>query len=252
MAKNTDQPIPAQAAPEGAAHADPGADDRKPMASGVGESRRFGGNQLPTEEQKRWESATIDGNPVDPAVWGKIPWRFTDQGQAEYNAGKARPLVEVTRAAEDKSIDRFRDGRISNHLLHGKDPLQVIMDRHLDSGSSGLWMDKEVIKRQGMTRGFLEYAVVRDAEGKPVEEMGMVLAAVPVEAKEEADRLYKNLGEQKLKDEQETVQRNADEALGPHSFKDLAKRKRMLDSIGGLEVEDAEQVAAETMPHEMG
>ena len=174
--------------------------------AGVGDSRPFIAEAGTFEPPRDWSRLTLNGQPIPEELWVKLPYRMTDQGAAEADAGKEPRRVEVLREARlesqtadellrtmndrtiQQSVDQFRE---SLELMEREDPLGVLMKRHTPEGHRGLFMSQRRCDEagRGLRRGVVDYQIVL-VDGKPVAHGGMFLASVPEELALRAEAYY--------------------------------------------------------------
>jgi hypothetical protein len=237
------------------------AEGAKPMAQGIGESRRFGGGGQPRD----LAGCTVNGDPLPPECWDTFPYSLTDQGKAEARelqkslpvGYQGRDRTEYNRIFDpDKKIAKFADDRqIPADDLEGlvivRDPLQPLLERHTPPGHRGMFLSKRKCQQEGLIRGVLEYQPVmikgEDGTMQRVECGGMFLASVPEELAVKSDRYWRSLNEDKKVQTIEKVRNQVEEVMNDRKLGDFARRRGISDALVGMEVEDQERGDAELL-----
>lgn len=236
----------------------------KAQSNGFGASKMHNAPAGTFKDDRDWSKLTLGGKPIPDHLIQVITYAQTDQGAAEAraqflaNGGVYSDVsVRVTRDREDKRIDAYGDElRESDGLTLVADPLALAMKKHTPVGHRGLFMSEKQCAEKGMLRGVVEYkkVLVKNDETDQMEEVrvgGMFLASVPEETARLAERHYDGINRDRMVHAQETVREQASQVLSEGGMRDLAQRRRTLDSLGGLEVEDPNIAGAELAAHEM-
>jgi hypothetical protein len=242
---------------------------KKARSRGVGESRI---HASPPDDPSRagmpdWSKLTLNGQPIPEHLWGSVPYRMTDQGAAEFNAGRERPRVEVVTDERDKKIiGQYREDLTNavplrgqaqragyipdadDPMQEGNDPFALLLKQHVPKGMHGMMMSTTRVKSEGMRRGRLMYEPLLDEQGRRIGLEGsasdMFIAIVPQEAYErEQKRLASNA---------QTAAVRAQDKVREHNDHNLTERarnrveRRNSDDFEGL-VDDTES-AVEGLP----
>lgn len=230
----------------------------KAMAQGIGASRLHGGHG-PASPPKS-EGCTVNGEPLPEEFWETFPYSLTDQGKAEAEAlRKTLPAgyagIDRTDYSEifddSKKAAKFRGDLAADTegLIIIKDPMAPLIEKHTPRGHHGMFMSKTVMSRQGLVRGVLEYQIVYADDGqggkKEVTCGGMILASVPQELYERAQRHYSGINREQQIAAVEQVQEQAQEIMD--SGRDRGRRKRFAQDIGDIMKEDDGAADAELM-----
>lgn len=228
----------------------PRKDANAPKVAGVGPSPVFGGNGAQTSDGHDWANATIQGQPVPeylkPGSGSGIPpidWRHTDQGIAEFNAGKEPVTARVTRDAvtapklgagvEEGLADAKRFGDANSEVLDWdtKNPLDTLADAHTPPGHRGRWMSQRNFLENGGARNF--QPVVKD--GKRVEYGGMFLASMPESVARQRDTVMAKRADDLVEAHNESALEQVTEDSGPKKAQILEALHRSGDT--GLQFE---------------
>lgn len=229
------------------------------MAQGYGESKVFAAPPGSFPEERDWSKLTINGFPISDALRTQITYQMTDQGAAEANEGKEPRRVEVLRDRtryqdihdDGRKLEAYRDNLGDEDMLIVDDPMAAVMKENLPEGHRGLFMGEKKIKESGMIRGVLKYQPVLDEKGQPVTIGGMILASVPEKAARAAEGRYDALNQAKQVQAVEKVQESADQVMSEQKLMDMARRRRTLDDLAGLSVDNGDAAAEEMgLPHE--
>jgi hypothetical protein len=237
----------------------------RPMAQGVGESKRFGGDG----PEKDLTGYTCNGLPIPKELWQSFPYSLTDQAKEEMagiNKGLARDLPHVYAGRDrseyervfdpDKKVRKFADDRRApdtEGLVIVRDPLQPLIERHTPAGHRGMFLSTKKCQQEGLIRGGVEYTRVMmdDPENPgtkiPVTCGGMFLASAPIDTVERADRYWRSLGQDQQRQAIEKVQQKAEEVMSTREMGDFARRRGIGDTLVGMEVEDQERGDAEML-----
>jgi hypothetical protein len=178
--------------------------ERPPVANGVGDSQRFGGNDPEISEAnlsdpRHMSNCTVNGERVPEHLWALLPYELTDQGSAERelaNFGKPKPSgVSITRdelhgrigqRGEDlsrgmRSIDA--NGVVRSEIIErgiqpydASDPMRELVLEHVPVGMRPLFLSSRRITATGSTRG---YTIARDERGEPIRLGTSILGYIP-------------------------------------------------------------------------
>ncbi len=195
---------------------------KKVQVGGVGESRRHGGHGPAIGEPKS-KDCHVNGEPLPEEFWNSFPYSLTDEGKAEAAALKRELPISYSGSDrtdysaifdDSKKADKFRDNLQGDTegLMIIKDPMAPLIEKHTPPGHHGMFMSKTVIGRQGLVRGVLEYRIVL-VDGKEVTCGSMILASVPIELYEKAQRHYASLARSQQVAAIEQVQAQAQDVL---------------------------------------
>lgn len=236
----------------------------KTMANGFGASKMHNAPAGTFKDGHDWSKLTLGGKPIPDHLMGGITYAQTDQGAAEARAAflanggvYSDVSVRVTRDRDDKRIDQYgSDLRESDGLTIVSDPLALAMRDNLPVGHRGLFMSEKQCAEKGMLRGVVEYkkVLVKNKDTGAMEEVrcgGMFLASCPEETAVAAERHYDGINRERMDYAQDKVREQADQVMSEGGMRDLAKRRRTIDSLAGLEVEDPNVAGAELAAHEM-
>jgi hypothetical protein len=126
----------------------------------------------------------------------KILYQQTDEGIAEYNAGKEPRRVEIVRDELSKSLDERRDAVKDFGMNLGDAPnsFREAMDKHIKPGMKGRFLAPRVVDRRGM-RGWER---VLDEEGKEVKVGEMFLCQMSAEAAKDRNKKVREYGRKLL------------------------------------------------------
>lgn len=225
-------------------------------------------------EPMNWDVLTVNGAPVPEHMRHLISYGMTDQGAAEVQAAKAdkpKPVVEFLRNGEDSLPQRFEDDLRSGIPIRAQlaregedidlsqfiqipkegtvDPLGIEMAKHIKPGQRGLFMSKARLNGADSTRrGVLNYAIVKDEHGKPVEVSGMVLGYVPEAAAKQAENFYREQGVQAQKRAENDLLEQQLEVTNTPEFKKAAGRNGFNDAFRGVERESSDSAALDFTP----
>jgi hypothetical protein len=201
---------------------------KAPRSTGIGESKVFVAEPGTFPEPDR--TLTVDGKSIPEHLVQLIPYEHTDQGRAEFNAGKQPSRVQILRDNVDKSVEHYRDDLMASvPLEEANDPLRILMDEHLPPGQRGLFMSVKKCDREGMMRGVLQYQPVlveKDGQKRRVEHGGLFLASVPEDAARRADKFYADKARGAMVNAVEKVQEQTDQFM-------TERRQRLVDRQGG-------------------
>lgn len=238
----------------------------KPMAQGVGESKRFGGGG----EEKDLSQCTVNGEPLPKECWPTFPYSLTDQGRAEAkklqdelsrtlpSVYKGRDRTSMERVMDpDKKLRKFADDRLANEidtngLVLARDAFQPIIERHTPKGHRGMMMSTRKCQQEGLIRAGVEYTkvLVKNEETgamEPVTCGGMFLASAPEHLVEKSQRYHRSLGGDQQKHVVEKVQDQARQVMRDSGMQDFAQRRGITDTLVGLEEENQERGDAELL-----
>lgn len=161
-------------------------------AAGIPESPRFGGD--PEAEKNPVLDCHVGGvlvrdMPIEAQT--RILYQQTDEGIAEYNAGKSEHRVSVVSEDFDKSLKQRKDDVLDRGMdnWEARDPLKEVYDKHISKGMRGKFLSQRRVKENGGTG---DYEVVKNTAGDPVMVRGMVLGQMPAERAEARNRHYRN------------------------------------------------------------
>jgi hypothetical protein len=234
---------------------------KKAQTQGVGASRPFVATPGTFEESYNWAKLTVNGQPIPEDLWGTFPYRMTDQGAIEFNAGKeparaevlrseplsSRPADELVRTMRDRSIEQSVDQfRESMELAELENPQEVLMKQHLPAGMRGLWMSERKVAKEGMRRGVLDYVpVLIEVDGKKerVRSGEMFLGMVPEAKARAADAHYARKAESQMVAAVETVQEQTEAFMTEGRQKRVVRQGR--GEYDGFQHEDSGQVMAD-------
>jgi hypothetical protein len=138
-----------------------------PISNGFGPSKLHASGE---GRDPKWDTATLNGQPIPEDLKDSLPWLYTDQGAAEANAGKgtvyARTIIdEVQRQADDED------------LFEVKHPLEAKASQ-VRPGFTPRFLSPKLCDFYGGpgARGF---EVVKDEHGEPIRHGGLILAEMP-------------------------------------------------------------------------
>lgn len=247
---------------------------KKAQSQGVGESKINAAPEGSFEREVDWASMTVNGEPIPEHLWGVMPWTYTDQGRAEFNAGKAPASgIQVLRDETDHAVRQFRDDRLSDipgdaqlerervtperiaeirAKFGGRataDRLGIIMNQHLPKGRRGRWMSQRVCDHegQGLRRGVLDWEpllVEKDGKMERVTLGNMFLASVPEKLAIEQDIYYEDLARQKMVAAVERSRELADE-IAPARKQRETMRRDFTEDTAGLVDDDPEMAVGQ-------
>lgn len=248
-----------------------GAEDRVRSTQGIGPSRRFNAPDADSQPPAvDWSTVTVNGESLPEKCWATFPYSLTDQGKAGVKevidslplhlrpGSGMRDRTDYDRISDDdKKLGRYRDelADAPPSFTPTKDPMKVLMDRHTPAGHRGLFIGPRKEAESGLLRGSLEYqpVLVKNKDTGQMERVkcgGMYLASVPEDLARQQEHFNSALNREKTVQTQEKVREQADRIMGPSSFADLARRKRLLDDISGSMDDNPEQADQELLAHE--
>lgn len=229
---------------------------KKPRSTGVGESRPFVAEPGAFPESAiDYSALTLNGQPIPEELWATLPYKYTDQGAADLNAGKEqvhaqvlrderlssrtdRELLNTTRERTiEQSVAQFAE---SLNMTEHEDVHGVLMKRYLPEGMRGLWMSERKCSNEGMRRGVLDYAPVmvqQDGKLEKIKSGNMFLAMVPEEKAKAADAFYAEKAKRDTIEATERVKTSRDQVLSEVGVQ--RQNRRGGESVDGFEIEDA-------------
>jgi hypothetical protein len=219
---------------------------KAPRSTGVGESKPFIAEPgaFPAPDVK-FSNLTVNGVPIPETMVQLIPYEHTDQGRAEFNAGKQVPRVQILRDDVDKSIEHYRDDLLADRPLEeANDPLRVLMAQNLPEGRRGLFMSEKKCDREGMTRGVLQYEPVlveKDGKLERVKHGGMFLASVSETAAQRADKFYAEKARGAMVNAIDKVNEQTDEFMTERMQRNVRRQGR--GEYDGITQEQGDAVA---------
>ena len=138
-----------------------------------------------------WDKLTLNGQPIPAALRHQLPYKYTDQGAAEANAGKTPPSgVSVLR----DSWDAMLDARGNLEPWETTDPLVEGLNRVKEPGFAYKYLSPTVIDKKGMRR----YEPALDKEGQQVKVGKMILGRMPEELRDRRNAHYQKIGNDEL------------------------------------------------------
>lgn len=205
--------------------------EKPATAQGVGESQRFGGNYNPerSSEELDWSKLTLNGMPIAPDLYNKLPYFYTDQAIAEREAkrGPDAGRVQFVRDQQDKVVDKYADGLAANMepWEGGIDPLLETKKRHEEPG----WRYRYVSERKAAIDGWRGWKAVEVAIGgvKQMIKIGnSILARMPEDKAKQRDRFMREKAESQMVAATEKVQELRDQFVSETDLKRIARRRR--------------------------
>lgn len=127
---------------------------------------------------------------------GRILYQQTDEGIAEYNAGKEPRRVQVMRDELTKGLDHRRDAVKDFGMNLGEAPnnFREAMEKHIKPGMKGRFLSPRVVDRRGM-RG---WEPVLDEKGEQVKVGNMFLGQMSAEAAKTRNKKVREYGSRLL------------------------------------------------------
>lgn len=234
---------------------------------GVGESKNFGDPNA--RRDLDWSKLTMGGKPIMEYLWGKIIYAETDQGRAELEAANPdpKPRTSVTRDhtphEEIEDADslqvRFADDLADDDEFEiAKDPFEIPLRKYTPEGHHGVFLSNRKCAREGLVRNGMKYEAVLVPDPndgnklKQVQVGGMFLASVPERVWRKSQRYFDGLTKERMVAAVEKVQEQSDRVMGERGMSALARRRRVADSVVGIELDDPEQAAEEMMHESVG
>lgn len=155
--------------------------------------------KLPPDMQ---DILTVNGQPIPEFLRHAIPYRHTDQGIAEHNAGKEPTRVQVVSDAVDKQFVGYDPNNVSiwspNPALNARRKGEEVLGDKA-KGMAFRLLNPNRIATVG-DRGFKP---VIDEKGDPITMGNMVLGAMPKVLNEQRKAHFRSLDEQRVKEAQE-------------------------------------------------
>jgi hypothetical protein len=225
---------------------------KKATSSGVGPSKPHVAPEGTFEPALDWSKLTINGEPVPEEVWGKLPYRLTDQGAAEEmariikgNGGRTQTAhVEITRDKDDKAIDRFR------HVDHERSPLAIMQDRYTGAGMSSRWFGARKMEEAGLIRKGIEYSIVKyppghEKAGQAVMQGGMMLGEAPAGVVDDAREFFRSKADDAMQAAQDRVAEQVEQVVPKETMRRMARQSGAQDFLSGIQVEEADEALVE-------
>lgn len=127
---------------------------------------------------------------------GRILYQQTDEGIAEWNAGKQEAAARVTKDSFTKTMEHRKDAvrDMGMDINDAPNPMKELMDKHVPKGMRGRFLSPRVIDRRGM-RG---WEPVTDESGAQVKVRDTILAQMPEEQAKERGRKVREYGNKLL------------------------------------------------------
>lgn len=210
-----------------------------------------------TREETWRDTCHVAGVPVNdlpPTLVARLTYAHTDEGTAERDREYAIRLAEgrISRIdmESDQDTERKRFGMMKDQLLAGAsieeadNPMQDLMDQHLQPGQRGRWLDGEVCDRLGM-RG---YKPVLDEHGNKITCGQSFLAAIPEEIAEARARRRDRVNDEKLALIQEQVQEQAGQLSHAQRSAGLPEGATGAPRSAGLHI--SRDIAMPATPHQ--
>lgn len=140
-----------------------------------------------TPPESEW---TLNGNPIPDHLKGLIPFRLTDQGTEQFNAGKEPARVQIVQDEFSKKLQQHEDTNPAVMPWQYTDPVEASKSRvpNVDGKRFGL-LSSRVCEKDGL-RG---WQPERDKDGHEIKVGNMMLASMPEGMAAQRDRYYEGL-----------------------------------------------------------